>query len=141
MRDRFAVKIGQRYIAIATCSALLCLPGCEGPEIEIHETPIDVAGETVGTGKVARVDDIVCIDYRILTPDGSEFMKADDFTFTLGRGAVIAGFDDAIPGMRVGGKRVIKCPPHKHWGRAGYGDGEVPPNTTLTLHIKLNSIE
>jgi FKBP-type peptidyl-prolyl cis-trans isomerase len=45
--------------------------------------------------------------------------------------------------MRPGGKRVIRCPPHKHWGSIGYGEGKgrIPPHTTLTLHIDLKSIE
>ena len=43
--------------------------------------------------------------------------------------------------MRVGGERTVTCPPHKHWGRNGYGDGAVPPNTPLTLEIKLVSVE
>ena len=127
--------------AAAALMALMLPLGCNPPDVTVEESPIKITGETIGRGPEAQVDDVVCIDYRVLLPDGSELLKDQDFCFTLGAGAVIAGIDDAIPGMRVGGKRVVKCPPHKHWGSAGYGGGTVPPNTTLTLHIRLVSVD
>jgi len=115
--------------------------GCNPPDVKVKESPIEIVGETIGHGREARAGDVVCIDYRVLLPDGEEVLRDEKFSFTLGAGAVIAGFDDSIPGMRPGGKRIIRCPPHKHWGSIGYGDGAIPPHTTLTLHIKLISIE
>ena len=127
----------------AIVAACLCGTGCEPPNIAISETPIAVVGDTEGHGRPARPGDIVCIDYRVLRPDGTEILRDEEFCFHLGAGVVIAGFDEGIPGMRPGGKRVIQCPPHKHWGSTGYGRGEntIPPNTTLTLHIELKSVE
>jgi FK506-binding nuclear protein len=115
--------------------------GCEPPNVTVEETPITVAGERVGHGQAAAPGDVVCVNYRVLMPDGAELMRDDDFRFQLGGGAVISGLDEGVVGMRPGGRRVITCPPHKHWGRAGYGNGAVPPNTTLTLHIELKSID
>jgi FKBP-type peptidyl-prolyl cis-trans isomerase len=117
------------------------MTGCDSPDVEVSETPIEVASEQIGRGRQARQDDVVAIDYRVCLPDGSELLREKDFRFTLGRGAVISGIDEAVDGMRVGGRRTVICPPHKHWGRAGYGDGAVPPHTDLTIHIKLVSIE
>jgi FK506-binding nuclear protein len=123
--------------------AVACLlsTGCEPPNVGVSEAPIEILGETEGHGRAAHAGDLVCIDYRVLLPDGSEILRDDEFCFFLGAGAVIAGFDEGIPGMRRGGKRVITCPPHKHWGSIGYGEGKIPPNTPLTLHIELKSIE
>jgi FKBP-type peptidyl-prolyl cis-trans isomerase len=129
---------GRTLLAIGL--TLACL-GCEPPTVAVEETPITVAGEREGRGRAASPGDVVCIDYRVLMPDGSELMRDRNFCFQLGGGAVIAGLDDGVVGMRRGGRRVIKCPPHKHWGRAGYGNGAVPPNTTLTLHVELKSID
>jgi FKBP-type peptidyl-prolyl cis-trans isomerase len=130
-------------IAVLSLVAAVCLwpAGCEPPTIAVTETPIQVTEETTGHGRAARAGDIVCIDYRVLLSDGQEILREEDFRFHLGVGAVIAGFDEGIPGMQPGGKRIVRCPPHKHWGSTGYGKGKIPPHSTLTLHIKLNSIE
>jgi FKBP-type peptidyl-prolyl cis-trans isomerase len=138
---RFALIPTRPAAAGLLATALIAAPGCEPPNVAVEETPITVAGEREGAGSPAAPGDIVCIDYVVLRPDGSELMSDEDFCFELGGGAVISGLDDGVVGMRPGGRRVIKCPPHKHWGRAGYGDGAVPPNTPLTLHIELKSIE
>jgi FKBP-type peptidyl-prolyl cis-trans isomerase len=130
-------------LIMAIAAACLSCTGCEPPNIAINETPVTIAGDVKGHGRAARPGDIVCIDYRVLLPDGTEILRDEDFCFHLGAGAVIAGFDEGIPGMRPGGRRVIQCPPHKHWGSRGYGEGKsrIPPNTTLSLHIELKSIE
>lgn len=129
-------------VALAILVGLPIWPaGCGSIDVEVSETPITIASERVGRGRQAKQNDVVCIDYRLCLPDGSNLMQEKDFCFTLGRGAVIAGIDEAVDGMRVGGKRTVICPPHKHWGRAGYGDGAVPPATDLTIHVTLLSIE
>ncbi len=132
---------GFAIIPIAALCAVILVPGCEGPDVAVKPTPITVISETIGRGRQAENGDVVCIDYRLLFPDGTELMKEKDFGFILGGGSVIAGIDEAVTGMRKGGSRVVDCPPHKHWGSAGYGDGKIPPNTRLTIHVRLVSVE
>jgi len=132
-------------VAGALIAAVACpwLGGCRPTEVKVSETPIRIVEETVGRGRAAEAGDVVCIAYRVTLPDGTELLKDDEFCFTLGAGAVIAGFDETIPGMRRGGRRVADCPPHKHWGRIGYGKGgkQIPRNTHLMLDVRLTSIQ
>jgi len=61
------------------------------------------------------------------------------FEFVLGQGMVIAGWDEGLKGMRVGGKRRLEIPPH-----LGYGNqpvGEIPPNSALIFDIELLDVE
>lgn len=118
---------------------LLLMTACDTPVIKLNEPPVTIQSESGGSGKQAKSGDFVVIDYRILLPDGTAVLQDDEYRFQLGQGAVIAGVDDAVLGMRTGSRRVAHCPPHRHWGRQGYGD-KIPPNTTLTLDIRLKSI-
>jgi FKBP-type peptidyl-prolyl cis-trans isomerase FkpA len=117
------------------------LPGCEPADPTVKDTPIAVTSETVGVGRPAMVDDLVTINYRILTEDGREVLSEDGYRFIVGTGSVIEGVDDAVRGMRVSGTRQISCPPHRHWGRGGYGAEDVPANSMLTIHIELQAID
>jgi FKBP-type peptidyl-prolyl cis-trans isomerase len=119
--------------------AVMGFAGCKPPSIAISETQVKVTKERTGRGKPADAGDIVALDYRVLLPDGSVVLEDERFRFKLGTGAVIAGIDDAVLGMKAGGHRTATCPPHKHWGRQGYAT--IPPNTTLTLELDLVRIE
>lgn len=59
------------------------------------------------------------------------------FTFTLGRGEVIRGWDQGVAGMRVGGARRLVIPPDLAYGSTGAGNGVIPPNATLLFEIEL----
>ncbi len=120
----------------------LLLIGCEGPEIDLDETPMDVLSETTGYGSVAENGMLVTVDYHVFFPGSGETLLRDSaFSFILGQGAVIRGIDEAVAGMREGGVKVISCPPQRHWGRAGYADGTVPPDTTLNMRLVLKRAE
>jgi FKBP-type peptidyl-prolyl cis-trans isomerase len=125
-------------LAVALVAAIVSV-SCRPPDVKVDETPVKYSDETLGRGRAAEPGDVVRVDYTVLLPDGKRLMNEEDFCFCIGAGAVIAGFDDGVVGMRPGGKRTVECPPHRHWGRQGYGP--IPPNTTLTLRIKLVSIE
>lgn len=132
-----------RYRAIISLSAVgvvacACLTGCDTPVIDFTP-PISTVSETPGVGRSAQVGDIVSLDYRITMPDGREVMQARGFTFELGRGAVISGIDEAVQGMKPGGRKTILCPPHRHWGREGTGD--IPRSTTLTIEMRLVRVQ
>ncbi len=121
---------------------LLCaLGGCQDRTIKVEETPISVISEKTGRGKTALPGRLVSIDYVVSFKDGTELFRHKDWKFIVGEHAVIDGIDEGIVGMRVGGRRVIQCPAHKHWGRDGYADGKIPKNTTLIMDIRLNQVD
>ena len=63
------------------------------------------------------------------------------FTFRLGTGAVIRGWDQGVVGMRVGGQRRLVLPPDLAYGDRGAGNGVIPPNSTLVFDITLNNVQ
>src|SRR5690606_23175258 len=89
--------------------------GCDSPVISLSEPPVTVQSETGGSGRPAKDGDMVVIDYRVLLPDGQQVLAATNYQFMLGQGAVIGGVDDAVLGMKAGGRRIVNCPPHRHW--------------------------
>ena len=70
--------------------------------------------------------------------NGTQFDAGTGFTFRLGAGSVIKGWDQGIPGMKVGGKRRLTIPPSLAYGSAG--QGSIPGNSTLKFDITLLSI-
>lgn len=126
---------------LAMAALLICVVcGCDGPVIEIDEAGLTILENEEGAGEAARKGDTVTISYRAALPDGKVVLRDDEFSFILGRGAVIRGLDEGVLGMKAGGRRVIDCPPHRHWGRGGYGDGAIPPNTNLHITVQLLDI-
>ena len=130
--------IGPLLIGLAAVAAL---SGCEPLDTTVTATPVSVISETVGVGRPVKANDLVTIDYRIVTDDGREILSEEGYRFIVGTGAVIEGIDDAVMGMQITGERVIRCPPHRHWGSGGYGADAVPANTTLTMYIELEAID
>jgi FKBP-type peptidyl-prolyl cis-trans isomerase len=96
-----------------------------------------------GTGAVAKVGDRVSVHYTGTLEDGTKFDSSRDrgqpFAFTLGRGQVIAGWDQGLVGMKVGGHRKLTIPPEEGYGSRGAG-GAIPPNATLLFDVELLGI-
>ncbi|MHC4948448.1 MAG: FKBP-type peptidyl-prolyl cis-trans isomerase [Planctomycetota bacterium] len=130
-----------RLLLITLACVAAGLAGCDAPEVKVSAKPIEILSETPGRGRAASPGDVVSIDYRISLPDGAKLLEARDYRFQLGRGAVIEAIDEAVLGMRVGGRRRVLAPPHMHWGREGHGDGAVPRNVNLTIAVTLKNVD
>lgn len=96
----------------------------------------------VGDGDEAVAGNQVTVHYTGTFEDGREFDSSigrGPFTFPLGAGRVIKGWDLGVAGMRVGGKRKLTIPAHLGYGERGAG-GVIPPNTTLLFDVELLSV-
>ncbi len=124
--------------------AALLLTGCDNRvNVTVEPTPVKIVAEVAGRGPPVQQGDLATISYRMMLPNGKELLHDLEFKFLVDtkQPTVIQGINDAVIGMRVNGTRTIDCPPRLHWGRRGSGDGKVPPNTNLTIHIKLLALE
>ena len=132
--------------------ALACaLAGCGQSESEqmgqSNITELMKQDTKAGTGNEAAAGRNVTVHYTgwlydAAKPDhkGTKFDSSRDrnepFTFRLGAGEVIRGWDDGVAGMKVGGQRTLTIPPAYGYGARGAG-GVIPPNATLVFDVEL----
>jgi peptidylprolyl isomerase len=120
----------------------------ERPTVSIPNGPppdaLEIEDVVVGAGAEATPGMQVSVDYVGTSwSTGSEFdaswNRGSTFEFGLGAGMVIAGWDQGVAGMKVGGRRRITIPPHLGYGAAGAG-GVIAPNETLVFVVDLRSV-
>ena len=118
------------------------------PEIDFpgDEPPTELVIEdiTIGDGPVAGAGQTVRAHYvGVAHSTGEEFdaswNRSDPLEFRLGVGMVIAGWDQGIEGMRVGGRRRLTIPPHLAYGDRGAG-GAIKPGETLIFVVDLTDV-
>jgi len=94
----------------------------------------------VGDGTLAESGKTVVVHYTGWLTDNTKFDSSVDrgepFSFQLGAGQVIRGWDEGVKGMRVGGKRKLTIPPDLGYGERGAG-GAIPPNATLVFDVEV----
>jgi FKBP-type peptidyl-prolyl cis-trans isomerase len=99
--------------------------------------------QAVGTGDVAVAGKTVSVHYTGWLENGKKFDSSVDrgqpFSFPLGAGRVIKGWDEGVQGMKVGGKRKLTIPSDLGYGSRGAG-GVIPPNATLIFDVELLGI-
>lgn len=98
-----------------------------------------------GTGATAKAGDYVSVNYvGVNYKNGKEFDaswdRGEPFSFSLGAGEVIPGWDQGVAGMKVGGRRELIIPPNLGYGAAG-APPAIPPNETLVFVVDLEAIE
>ncbi len=120
-------------------------------QTEAHEFPEGVSDVTElqtedlakGDGAVAEAGKTVTVNYTGWLTDGTKFDSSLDagqpFTFGLGAGQVIPGWDKGVEGMKVGGKRVLVIPADMGYG--AQGTGPIPPNATLVFQVDLLDVQ
>jgi FKBP-type peptidyl-prolyl cis-trans isomerase len=98
---------------------------------------------TSGAGTQPKKGQAVTVHYTGWFTDGGKFDSSVDrnepFTFALGLGQVIAGWDAGVATMRVGDKVKLTIPPEMAYGRAGY-PGAIPPDATLIFEVELLAV-
>jgi peptidylprolyl isomerase/FKBP-type peptidyl-prolyl cis-trans isomerase FkpA len=99
---------------------------------------------TTGTGPEAQAGQTVSVHYVGTLTDGTKFDSSRDrgqpFSFPLGAGRVIRGWDVGVAGMQVGGVRKLTIPPEEGYGSRGAG-GVIPPDATLVFEVELLGIK
>lgn len=112
------------------------------PEVTT-ESGLKYVDLVVGTGREASTGDLVTVHYTGWLTNGTKFDSSvdrrDPFSFPIGSGKVIRGWDEGVAGMKVGGKRKLTIPPQLGYGSRGAG-GVIPPNATLVFDVELLEI-
>ncbi len=145
----------QRWKAPITVAfvVLAMLTGCAdpGPPPGGRIPELQRIDQRDGSGAVAAAGTDVTVHYtgwlydeKTANRRGEKFDSSvernEPFTFLLGAGRVIRGWDEGVAGMRVGGKRVLMIPPELGYGRKGAG-GVIPPNGSLVFEVELLDVK
>lgn len=107
-------------------------------------TSLEITDITVGTGVAAAAGDTVTVHYVGMLTNGTVFDasagRGQPFSFTLGAGQVIQGWDQGLVGMKEGGKRKLVIPSALAYGNQAVG-GVIPANATLIFEVELLKVE
>jgi FKBP-type peptidyl-prolyl cis-trans isomerase FkpA len=125
-------------------------PAAATPSTGAEAMPFEKIDLTPGTGQEIKAGQTALVHYTgwlydAATPEnkGKQFdssVGGEPFEFSVGAGHVIAGWDQGVAGMKVGGKRRLVIPPDLGYGARGAGGGLIPPNATLLFDVELVEI-
>ena len=144
------MKLSNRVTVIALCAAVLAGAGCgdspTSPSLNIPYSQTDLtvgAGTEATSGKTVRVYYTGWLYSTTATDNKGGVFDSNisglGFSFILGAGGVIKGWDQGVAGMKVGGKRRLILPPELAYGTQGSGSA-IPPNATLVFDVELIEI-
>lgn len=147
--------MNRRWTWLLTVSSIFLFAGCGGDKSAgpAASAPMKVTGSptttadglqywdiVAGSGATAAAGKMVKVHYSGFLTSGEKFDSSRDrgepFSFSLGAGEVIKGWDEGIAGMKVGGQRQLRIPPALAYGASGAG-GTIPPNATLVFDVEL----
>ena len=122
---------------------LTFLPMCLFLGVNVNAADLSFEVIAEGDGETAQNGMHVSVHYQGRLTDGTIFddsqKRGTPFSFTLGSGQVIPGWEQGIAGMKIGEKRVLTIPPELGYGVAGAG-GVIPPNATLVFDVELLAV-
>ena len=99
---------------------------------------------TVGSGESPLPGSVVVVEYTGFLEDGtvfdSSYKRRDPFSFAIGKGQVIKGWDEGVASMKVGGKRQLRIPPDLAYGERGAG-AMIKPGATLVFDVELKEVK
>jgi peptidylprolyl isomerase len=150
----------EKFIVVLLLLAAVAIPACSQKEAKpVTEKAAESkapAGATVtasglsytdivkGTGAAPTSGKMVTVHYTGVLENGTKFDSSVDrgqpFSFRIGAGEVIPGWDEGVISMKVGGKRKLVIPPQLGYGANGAG-GVIPPNATLIFDVELLDVE
>ncbi len=115
----------------------------QAPQAMQNVTELTIQDIKEGTGEPVKSGNTVEVNYLGTFLDGRKFDSSYDrnqtFSFSVGKGEVIAGWDQGLVGMKIGGKRKLLIPSDLAYGPNG--SGPIPPNTPLAFEVELISIK
>ena len=135
---------GRQWFTVLLLASLSVFMAACGEELTTHESGLKFRDEVIGTGESPEPGDTVVVHYTgTLDSNGNKFDSSRDrgqpFSFSIGRGQVIKGWDIGVMSMKVGGKRVLVIPAALGYGERGAG-ADIPPNATLRFDVELLDI-
>lgn len=142
-------RSGRVMVRAVLCCLAAGLVACTSPTSPTVKAAFETIDLRVGTGAAAATGQTVMVNYAGYLYDdtksdkkGAQFdasAAGQPFVFQLGKAQVIQGWDEGVPGMKVGGLRKLIIPSAMAYGRLGAGSS-IPPNATLVFEIELLSI-
>jgi FKBP-type peptidyl-prolyl cis-trans isomerase FkpA len=137
--------------AFAFCVLLSGCGGGGGDAAASGPTKLEVTDTTPGTGATAAAGNTLTVNYTgwlysatATNFRGTQFdtsVGKSPFQFKLGAGQVIAGWDQGLVGMKVGGTRTLIIPSSLAYGSAGAGGGVIPPDAALVFTVDLLAVQ
>ena len=134
------MKLKWQIFALAL---FMLMAGCS-KEDKVMDGELTIEDIIVGEGTEAVKHSIVTVNYTGWLEDGSKFDSSlnpgrEPYRFTVGAGQVIQGWDQGIPGMKIGGKRKLTIPPSMGYGNRD--NGAIPANSVLIFEVDLLVVE
>ena len=144
------IRLAGAALALAILAVSTPVGRSDAADNQVTEMPdgLKYTDTKTGEGATAKAGNKVSVHYTgWLSDNGAKGNKFDSsvdrgqpFQFTLGAKQVIAGWDEGVAGMKVGGKRTLNIPPELGYGARGAG-GTIPPNATLIFDVELLQVQ
>ena len=130
---------------LGAAAAYIFVPGLPGMSAEVTtRSGLKYTDLVVGTGPSPSVGQTAVVHYTGTLTNGTKFDSSVDkgqpYSFPLGMGSVIKGWDEGVATMKIGGKRTLIVPPQLGYGARGAG-GAIPPNATLMFDVELLGVK